>query len=520
MLHASAMGAPSKRARKIRTVDEFDVRALVARLLAAPRVASSAYAWSLDDIAAARNEQMAGRFRRPVRLAESMRTDDALFVARKNRLAPLRCLGVEIVPAKGARGAPIAGEGEALFGQRGIGVTTETLLDIGGALVDHGVAIGFNTWTTRPDGSRVDVAMSAWPMEFVRWDEQARAYKAQLENGVEETIVHGDGRWVVFAETELTPFKHGALLPAALVWARHAFPLRDWSKGSVAHGSAKAYGEMPPNVPIRDKDGELTAEAAGFLALIEDMIRSDSPAGLLPAGAKMNFVANGSTAWQVWQELVDNAEKAAARIYLGTDGTLGAQGGAPGVDISALFGVASTKVQGDVETLERCLLTGVIEPWCAVNFGDSTLAPQRKYQLPDPDEDARHKSVSDRRAFFYADISAARANGFEVTKEYVAALAEKYELDPVPALPVDTGAKAPSIALAPTDVVRVVSVNEARASAGLAPLLLPDGVTKDPDGFLTVTEYAAKKEAAIAAAAAAQVQAQPSDPVGTPSAAQ
>jgi hypothetical protein len=221
----------------------------------------------------------------------------------------------------------------------------------------------------------------------------------------------------------------------------------------------------------------------------------------------------------VWHELVLNAEKAAARIYLGTDGTLGAQGGAPGVDITALFGVATTKVQGDFQCIERALLTGLIEPWCALNFGDSTLAPTRRYLLPDPDEDARRASVGTRRSAFFADIKASRDNGFEITQAYVEATAKAYDVD-APLLPKQS-AKAPTIMLAPTDIARVVTVNEARASAGVGQLLLEDG-TPDPDGKLTVEQFAAKKAAEVAAALApkpAQRSAPAdSDPSPTPAA--
>jgi hypothetical protein len=48
--------------------------------------------------------------------------------------------------------------------------------------------------------------------------------------------------------------------------------------------------------------------------------------------------------------------------------------------------------------------------------------------------------------------------------------------------------KAPSTQLAPTDVAKVVTVNEARAAQGLGPLMLETG-TEDPDGGLTVAEF-------------------------------
>jgi hypothetical protein len=430
------MGAPSKRARKVRESAEFDAQRL-ALVLNPPKTNVGAVAWSLADIFSARDQQMAGRFYRPARLAESMRTDDALAVAFENRLAPQRCIPVSIKPAKGARAAAISNEAEALFGQNGVGLRPETMADIHGCLVNHGVAFGLCVATPREDGTRVDVEMHAWPIEYVRWDSFKQCFVTQTEDGPEEDIVHGDGRWVVFCEHEIEPWKYGALLPAAIVWARHAFAIRDWSKASVSHGNAKVVGEMPEGVALQNADGSLTDEASAFLEALKALGSSDAPVAIRPAGSKTEYITNTSTAWQVWQELVSNAEKAAARIYLGTDGTLGTQGGAPGVDIQALFGVALTRIQGDLACLERAILTGVIEPWCAINFGDSSLAPSRVYEIPDADEDARRASFATRNQALFADVKAAKEAGFAITPEYVADLAKQH------------GVPAPSIAQAP-----------------------------------------------------------------------
>lgn len=423
------MGAPSKRATKVRTGAEFDVGRLLREQLSVPQ-APGAHSWTLADIVNARDAQMGGRFALPARLSESMRTDDALFVARENRLAPQRAIKVEVKAARGAGASQIANEGRALYGQEAIAVTPDTMRDFHSCLVDHGVAFGINVATVRDDGSRVDFAVKYWPIEFVRWDAVRRSYMTQIEGAAEEPITHGDGRWIVFQVGENEPFKNGTLLPAALVWARHAFALRDWSKGSVAHGAAKVIGEMPEGVALQDAVGKLTAEAAAFVELLRAIATGDAPVGIRPSGAKTEFVTNTSTAWQVWNELTLNAEKAAARIYLGTDGTLGSQGGAPGVDVQALFGVASTKVQGDLGALERGLQTGSIDIWCAVNFGDSSKAPRRCYLLPDDDADAARASTATRRAAFFADIKAAREDGFEITQDYVNDVAAQYAIKP------------------------------------------------------------------------------------------
>jgi hypothetical protein len=424
------LGAPTKRAKKIRAATEFEIRRLALELMP-PKDSPNAYAWELPDIINARTQQMLGRFKLPAQIAKSMRTDSALAVAYENRLAPQRCIPVELVAAKGARGVGVAAEADSLFGQKGVGITPDTCADIEGCLANHGVAFAVCLATPRADGSRIDYAVKYWPIEFVRWDPLDRCFKTLTFEGGEEAIVHGDGRWVVFAKHQVDPFtQEAAILPACLVWARHALAERDWSKGSVAHGMAKLIGEMPIGLALQSSDGVISKEAAAFLELLISLQSSDSPVGIRPAGSKTDFVVNTSTAWQVWSELIANAEKAAARIYLGTDGTLGAQGGAPGVDISVLFGVATTRVQGDLQCIERGLLTGVIEPWAALNFGDSSLAPVRRYMLPDADDEVRKKSTADRRNAFHADIKQSRANGFLVTQEYVDQLAEAYDVTP------------------------------------------------------------------------------------------
>ncbi len=442
------MGAKSRRARKIRQASEF---ARVAASVDTPKTAPSACSWDLADIVAARNAQMAGQFARPAALADSFSTDHALFVAYTNRLDALASVGVEVVAADGARGAPIAVEADALFGPQGIGITPDTARDFHGCLVHHSVAFAHVIRTPREDGSRVDYAMKAWPIKFVRWDTYRRCYVTQVDGGPEDEIHHGDGRWIVAQMGENDPFTRAALLPAAMIFPRHSFAERDWAKGSVAHGNAKVIGKMPEGVALQqtDEDGvtSLTADARAFVDAMNAIQSGDGTVAVVPAGASVEYLINGSSQYRVWTDLVANEEKAAARVYLGTDGVLGAAGGAPGVDISALFGVATTKIQGDVRAIERAILTGLIEPWCAENFGTSALAPSRKFVLPDADADAAKASLGTRRQAFYADLNAAKSSGALVDQAFVDDLAGQYDVKPFKLKPPAEVAATPTAAL-------------------------------------------------------------------------
>lgn len=443
------MGAPSKRAKRVRTEKEFDLKR-IEHLLRMPRDGRTTIdSWSLEEIYFAREEQMLGQFVRPARMVEQMRTDDALYVAYENRLAPQRCIPVEMLAARGALGQRICDESEGLYGADGVGITAGAISDIHADLVQHGIAFGCCVATPRADGSRVDLEMRYWPIEYVRWDPVFRVFKARADpntvqpgdipeapyneygfiGGYWIPVIHGDGRWVIFKKHELEPFrKEATILPSALVWARHAFAARDWARGSKAHGSAKVIGELPEGVPLQDGGGGLSAEASAFVGLLQSIGRDDAPAGIRPAGSKVDFLTNNSTAWQVWSELMANGERAAARIYLGTDGTLGTQGGAPGIDIKELFGVAVTKVSGDLEALQRGIDTGVIEPWCAMNFGDSRLSPKRRYITPNTEKAKISDELAKRTGAFYKALVDAKTAGMTLSPIYVSRLARDFRV--------------------------------------------------------------------------------------------
>lgn len=489
--------AKPKRATTVRKAEDFKA-AISALFRDRPHARQPVYSWTLERIKSARDSQLRGDFREAARLAESSRTDDAIFVAFGNRLAPHRAIGVKIKPASDVRKAIlIAEEGDALYGPKGIGLTPETMLNVGGCLVDHGVAFLHLDHRPREDGSRVDMYATYWPIEHVRWDEQKRCYltHAHTADGgfiSDVEIRHGEGEWVIIADREHEPWKHGAIIATALIWGRHAFANADWARGSRSHGNAKVVGELPQGVALQDEDGKLTPEAEAFHSLLRDLASEDSPVGIRPAGAKTEVVANGSSAWQVWKELAADAGKGAARIYLGTDGVLGAAGGAPGVDITALFGVAATLVQGDLETIERCLKTGLLDVWAATNFGDSSLAPTREYLIPRPENQSKILALAERETAFFAVIDAAKKAGVEITQTWLDETAARYDVK-APTLPA-AAEKAPTVPLAPTDVIDFLTPNQVLATVGIAP------DPTDPDGNTKIRIIRAREQAAKDAA--------------------
>jgi hypothetical protein len=460
--------AAPKRARKVRKAEEFDIRALVAKLHAS-RVSRGAYAWSLADIQSARDEQMRGVFARAARLAEAFNTDDAGFTAKRNRVAPTRVVPTTLIaPNDSGRAKRILEEAGGLFGPDGVGITTETRASVARIRADHGVAFTVNTWTPREDGSRVDLEAHVWPIDAVRWDPERETFVTRvdmartdalplerLEDGAyglqritfgfggEIPITHGDGRWTVWACEESEPWKFGCVLPGALTWARRAFGLRDWARGSASHGNAKVVGEMPEGIAID------SAEGAAFLDLLIAIGHDDSPVGIKPHGATVDYLTNSSAQWQIFRELATHGEVSFSRIYLGQDGMLGTNGAGPGIDLTALAAVTDDIVKADLRSDEVAITTGMVQVWAAQNFGDSKDAPRFSCLVPDVDQDARREGMAKRRTAFYDALRAEHELLFDVTPERVAALAAEYDVT-APTIRSSAHAPAPALPAAPS----------------------------------------------------------------------
>ncbi len=481
---------------RVRRKEEFSGKAPVV----APRRQAPVGCWTLEAIRDARDAQMRGHFKQAVRLCEAMRTEPAIFTARLNRLAPIQSIATKLEPVKSARGEAVARRAAA-----GVFASKLMLEGAEATLVEHGIAILQITQVTNDEGTKVDFHIAEWPLEHVKWNTSRECLETSTRNGGMRDIVHGDGEWIVIKKFEILPWTQEAvLLPAAMLWAGIAYGLSDWAGALRSHGQAKMAAQLPEGSALQERgeDGAIALgpEAAATLQTLQDMVSGEAGAGIFMAGTKVDFLANGSNAWQVFDNFISNREKSAARIYNGTDATMGSAGGAPGVDISILFGVASTKVQGDFEAIEQAMNTGAYQPWCAINEGDSKLAPSLKFLIPDPDASAKSAEESARMDRLFAALEKYKAQGMQITQEVVAALCALFGVLVVPVL-ASGDTKAVPIELAPTDVAKIVRVGPALRSLGLE-------LFGDERDNMTITELdEANKAKAEAAKAAATAQA-------------
>jgi hypothetical protein len=411
--------AASKRAKRIRQASEFDLVRL-SRPPVTPRRTAGLGGWDADSILSAREAQQRGDYRRPAQLVAALQTDPAIYSARKNRLAPTGGLGVSVVAGSDTvRGRAIRDEAEALFGVRGVGIAQTTIESLHGALADHGEAVGVLVWTPRPDGSRIDVQLVAWPMDYVRHELHSGRLLAFRDDGSTEEVVHGDGRWVVIRSAEIRPYEYGAIVPLARVFEQRAYGSRDRGLAAGSIGTPKIAGTLPEGVPIGSPEGQ------AFYSAVENM-HGMLPYMVGPYGSKVEMLGGGSAQHQIFADILASGASEASRVYLGSDEPGATEGGSNYIRSQRLFGVRNDVVENDLRALELGILSGVILPWTAVNFGDSSLAPTRRWEMPDPDQDARLDSLGRRRQAFYADLQSAERAGVVVDQAFVDDLAREY----------------------------------------------------------------------------------------------
>jgi uncharacterized protein DUF935 len=441
------MSRKSKGVEKTRLKDEFDLARLQASI-SPPIRTTGAFAWDLDAIRSARSSLQAGYFGPAVRLLRSVKTDAAIYTAFLNRLAPIGGLPCSLEVANDTtRAKRIRDEGEPTFGRKGAAVSAATLKDINENLAALGVAIAYTVVTPRADGSRWDIEVRAWPMEFVRWDATRKVYTTWTEDRGIVDIVHGDGTWIVFRQHEIEPWSWGALVALALIWADRAYGIRDRSKAGTSHGNAKIVGELPEGVALLDGDGALTAEAAAFLELLKGM-HGELPAGIRPAKSKTEMLVNTSQAWQIFNEIIKGNDVDASRVLLGSDVATKTEGG-DYKKSSFLWGVRNDIVEDDLGAIATGIKEGAIDVWAAINFGDSQNAPERVWLFPDPDEAARREQFAAGMAFVVRDVKALRDTGFDVTQETVDELCKRYGVPRLVLKPVEPAKLEPQPAPAP-----------------------------------------------------------------------
>lgn len=321
-----------------------------------------------------------------------------------------------------------------------------------------------------------------WPTWAVNYYPSRRTFVALTDSGPVD-IITGDGKFTLVADDD-EPHHAGAIRPLGLEVL--AGVLSDQALASYIdmYGNPKLWATMPPNVAVDSAEGRDFFDALG-------VIIGPNGRGAIPYGAKLDWAQLSAAQSTMFK---DADEKISARCYailLGSNGT--GMAGTGGVYLSPTFqGVARTITSRLLLSIVRAANAGHIAPYLEINYAAGIaesrgwIAPVLDIPLPDPDADARRKAYAERAKERTEIITSERSAGLDVTQERVDQLSASLGLETIPLAAVT--ANVSQIQLAPTDIAKVVRVDEARASQGLPPL-------GDSRGKLTISELDAQTTA-------------------------
>jgi hypothetical protein len=438
--------------------------------------------WTPATIRAALMDADSGSLARPADLVEAIMGDD-------------RVQGVLSTRTHGLLGLPLAFEGggqrpkKALEGQRGLEGRTAVPGDWYTMFPEAQLAqltawgiilgVGLGERVPRPRGleEREVPELKVWHPRWLRQDVMTERWYLTTSAG-EIEITPGDGRWILYLPYGNTrPWTMGAWRPLSFAWILKQFALHDRARHSEVQGSAARVGIAP--------QGASPAGRRQWLRDIRAMGRDNSM--VLPFGYDYKVVEATGQTHKIYGDQIEWADRAIAITLAGqavtTEGTTGFSNG----NIHAA--IKHDLIKFTAETLSTTLRAQGVVQWAEVNFGDPDVAPWPRWDTEPP---ADKKEMAEAMSLLGDAITkldaALSPSGVRVDASELAA---RYGIGTIP-LPAEN-AIAPSIALAPTDVAKIVTVNEGRAGAGLPPLELPGGGRPDPDGDLTIEEFTLKR---------------------------
>lgn len=455
--------------------------------------------WTPAQVTAALRQADDGMLERPADLVEAIMGDDRVQGVLSTRTHGLLGLPVQfyggdaegeqvrrLEGTKALQGVPaIPGDWARMFPESELA-----------QLMAWGLLLGVGLAERVPDESRGIGEGSApvivvWHPRWLRHDWMTGRWLLTTAEG-EVEVVPGDGRWILFTPYGgLRPWTQGAWRPIAFAWVLKQFALHDRARHSEVLGSAARVGTVPTGADedIRRK----------WLRDLKNLGRDN--AMVIEQGYKLELVEATGRTWEIYTAQIEWADRAIAITLAGqfvtTEGTKGFSNGTIHAEIR------HDLIRFTAESLATCLHEQGLRPWAVENYGGGAAndnnaaadtAPWARWDTQPPaDKLARAQALQALGSAISAldaalAPSGVRVDARELAGEYAVALVE------LPA----TGAKAPTIALAPTDVVKIVKVDEARAAAGVGPWTNPDG-SRSPDGQLTVAQFAAKAEAAAVA---------------------
>jgi len=456
--------------------------------------------WNPESVRTAVLETAQGRMQNAGDLARTMETDEAYSAAMQRRVNGLIKSPYRIVPKNPDDDDCVRA---AMLTENFIDkmlpylelrrlVTWLHQLDVGVATLD---------WTIDQDADTWIPTLRCLNPRWIWYDISRNVWVHTSYEGIRD-INPGDGRWV-FGVDWMYGKPSGMVSALSEVWISKRYAFRDWNQWSDFYAWPFVKAKYPSG------GSETPEEKEAFVNDVASMYRT-KVIGVATGDDTNTYdvdtvVMSSGDAWHGFKERIEYVDRKYQIKWLG--GNLSSEINQVGSFAASRThdGVEKELLEGDAKVLADIISTQIIKPFIIANGGREEHLPTITWTIFD-EEDAQSKASS--IASFAKALTDFKTAGYEVDNIKQAAeafglvLKKHATVAATPDAPEADVEETTHIALTSTDIASIITVDEARASQGLGPLMT-NGV-RDPDGSLTVTEYKAKHSAIVATAADAE----------------
>lgn len=326
--------------------------------------------------------------------------------------------------------------------------------------------------------------LRCWHPRWLSYDQLGASgshWRIQTRTGIKR-VVPG-GQFILFQPYGVSrPWNQGKWRRCAFPWLVKRFSLEDRANQGEVVGSPTWVGTST--------QGGTERQRARFLAELRQLGRNGRI--VLPDSWKLDLVEATGRTWEIFSESTDWADKA---ITIAIASQVTTTEGSPGFDSGKTQDqILASVTRYFAKQLSKCLYEQSVRPWAYDNTGSADDAPCGWWNTERSNSQASQATTFETlgRAIGQLDQSL-KAGGVHVDS---VTLAQQFSIPTLPNDPDETDSDTSGLTLAPTDLAGVVTVNEARGSAGLGPLTTADGA-HDPDGDMPIAQFLAKHGASL-----------------------
>lgn len=430
--------------------------------------------WFLDDLFSAIHEADTGNLSRVGRLSRAMRRDGVY-----SGVISTSTDGLVSLPKRFSGNEELVRELEGRDGQRSVFDAMFPPAELALMAYDS-LVVGVSVGELLPVEGRDYPVLVRLDPEWLRylWSENRWYYQSTVGA---LPITPGDGRWVLHTQGgRIAPWQNGLWPSLGQAWIdkQHALlHAANW-QAKLANPARVAYAPAGANDSQRQGFIERLI-AWGINTVFE-----------LPPGWDAKILESNGRGHESFAATIARSER---EYMIGIAGQVITTDGGTGFSNMEIHkAIRADLIRMRAKGLAHTINTQGIPAWAVAKHGIEALSdcPAVEWDTTPPKDLKGDADAMTASAKAIADCNSALSSyGLQVDARQ---LAIKFGI-PTLALPKSDN-KAPTVQLAPTDMARILRVNEGRASAGLGPLELPGGV-HDLDGDLTIEEFAAKKAA-------------------------